>query len=195
MPDGSRICSDLVVADPLPAAAEAFYFTVHAYSISHKLQSKSSKILIHRIKIPDSIVQLLRGIMDARQIIDRFGGQSALGELLGKGQSTVAHWAKTGIIPAKWQPKLLVLSMRHGVGLTASDLVDAPAPRSEDEVAWPSYSPATTALIASTAPFDATPTLAPSSIQFPGDGGGVEFRFDSGNQMIWGDIQQYCRFV
>ncbi len=123
--------------------------------------------------------------MDARQLIERFGGQSALADLIGKGQSTVAHWAKTGVIPAKWQPKLLLLSMQHGIGLTASDLVGAPSPRSDEAVAWPPYTAATTALIASTAPFDSTPTLGPGSIQFQGDGAGVEFRFDSGNQVIW----------
>jgi DNA-binding transcriptional regulator YdaS (Cro superfamily) len=37
----------------------------------------------------------------AEQIIQRFGGQSALAELLGKRQSTVQHWAKTGRIPSQ----------------------------------------------------------------------------------------------
>ena len=32
----------------------------------------------------------------AKQIIDRFGSQSALAALLGKSQSTVQHWARPG---------------------------------------------------------------------------------------------------
>ena len=31
----------------------------------------------------------------AKQIIQRFGGQSSLGNILGRRQSTVQHWAKT----------------------------------------------------------------------------------------------------
>ena len=61
--------------------------------------------------------------MHARQIIDRFGGQSALAALLGKTQSTVGHWAKTGIIPAKWSPVLLQLAKDRSVELSAADLV------------------------------------------------------------------------
>ena len=41
----------------------------------------------------------------AQTIIEKFGGQTALASLLGKGQSTVQHWAKVGMIPAKWQGK------------------------------------------------------------------------------------------
>lgn len=61
--------------------------------------------------------------MQARDIIDRFGGQSALAELLGKGQSTVAYWAKTGIIPARWQPKLLSVALERGISLAPSDFM------------------------------------------------------------------------
>jgi hypothetical protein len=67
--------------------------------------------------------------MHAREIIEKFGGQSALAELIGKGQSTVAYWAKTGAIPTKWQPKLLMLALNKGLPLTASDFVEVPPPR------------------------------------------------------------------
>src|SRR6185436_3145793 len=38
---------------------------------------------------------------NARRIIAKFGGQTSLARLLGRSQSTVQHWAKTGSIPAK----------------------------------------------------------------------------------------------
>lgn len=64
--------------------------------------------------------------MSARQIVQKFGGQSALAALIGKGQSTVSYWVKTGVIPAKWQPKLLDLAEIHGIPLTAADFVSDP---------------------------------------------------------------------
>lgn len=63
----------------------------------------------------------------AEGIVARFGGQSALARLIGKGQSTVAHWVKTGRIPAKWQAELLKLAEAHGVSLSASDFMPSPA--------------------------------------------------------------------
>lgn len=59
----------------------------------------------------------------AENIIAKFGGQSALGRLVGKGQSTVQHWAKTGQVPAKWQSKLLHLARGHGIDLSPTDFV------------------------------------------------------------------------
>src|SRR5437762_2085684 len=56
------------------------------------------------------------------EIIERFGGQSALARLIGKGPSTVQYWAKTGRIPAKWQTTLLELAQAQGVGLEPHEL-------------------------------------------------------------------------
>jgi PAS domain-containing protein len=50
-------------------------------------------------------------------VIEKFGGQTALARLIGKGQSTVQHWAKTGNIPAKWQPELLRVARGQGIDL------------------------------------------------------------------------------
>ncbi len=61
----------------------------------------------------------------AKQIIDRFGGQSALAALLGKRQSTVQHWAKTGRIPAQWHERLLEVARQQGIGLEATDFVSS----------------------------------------------------------------------
>jgi hypothetical protein len=68
------------------------------------------------------------------EIIDRFGGQSALARLIGKGPSTVQYWAKAGRIPAKWQPKLLELAESEGISLEPHELGPTipPAPATED---------------------------------------------------------------
>lgn len=67
------------------------------------------------------------------EIIERFGGQSALARLIGKGPSTVQYWAKTGRIPSKWQPKLLELAASEGISLEPSELgPDLPEPVAED---------------------------------------------------------------
>jgi P63C domain len=59
----------------------------------------------------------------AQKIISRFGGQSALAGLLGRRQSTIQHWAKTGMIPAKWHRQLLDAAMQAGVRLSADDFI------------------------------------------------------------------------
>src|SRR6476469_6778542 len=67
------------------------------------------------------------GANPAERIIARFGGQSALGALLGRRQSTVQHWANTGRIPAQWHRPLISLARQRGIILEAKDFVDAPA--------------------------------------------------------------------
>jgi hypothetical protein len=62
----------------------------------------------------------------AKQIIEKFGGQSALAELIGRGQSTVQYWAKSGMIPAKWQPILLRLAQERAISLSMQDFAESP---------------------------------------------------------------------
>lgn len=57
----------------------------------------------------------------AQVVIKKFGGQSALSTLIKKGQSTISHWAKTGIIPAKWRPILLELARQKNIELLAAE--------------------------------------------------------------------------
>jgi len=61
---------------------------------------------------------------NAKRIIAKFGSQSALADLIGKGQSTVQHWAKTGRIPAKWQSTLIDLANQQGLDLSPSDFIE-----------------------------------------------------------------------
>jgi len=61
----------------------------------------------------------------AQTVIEKFGGQKALSELLGKGSSTVQYWTKAGRIPAKWQGILLTLAQERGIALSSSDFVES----------------------------------------------------------------------
>ncbi|AWI27318.1 hypothetical protein HYN49_13410 [Flavobacterium pallidum] len=57
----------------------------------------------------------------AQKIIAKFGGQVNVAELIGKGQSTVAYWAKTGVIPIKWRANLLQIASEKGISLSSTD--------------------------------------------------------------------------
>lgn len=61
----------------------------------------------------------------AERIIAKFGGGAALSRLIGKGQTTVSHWKRTGVVPAKWQLILLALAEANQVPLVASDFFAA----------------------------------------------------------------------
>lgn len=62
----------------------------------------------------------------ARNVIKKFGGQQALATILGKSQSTVAYWAKTGNIPPKLHEAVLNAAAANNIVLDASELVNAP---------------------------------------------------------------------
>jgi hypothetical protein len=62
----------------------------------------------------------------AARVIEKFGGQSALARLIGKGPSTVQHWAKQGNIPSKWHAELLRLAAERNLDLRPADLVAQP---------------------------------------------------------------------
>jgi hypothetical protein len=60
---------------------------------------------------------------NASDIIDKFGGQSALAKMLNKRQSTVHHWYVNGI-PAKWQKPLMDLAQEQGINLQPNDFFE-----------------------------------------------------------------------
>lgn len=64
--------------------------------------------------------------MNVREIVELFGGQSALASLVGINQSAVAYWVKKGAIPTKWHSQLLSIAMDKQIALDASDLVARP---------------------------------------------------------------------
>ena len=64
--------------------------------------------------------------MAVKNIVDRFGGQTALAREFGKRGSTVAYWVRENRIPSKWHGPLLELAEKKGINLTPADLVDRP---------------------------------------------------------------------
>ena len=80
----------------------------------------------------------------ARRVIKKFGGQTALATLLGRRQSTIQHWATTGIIPAKWQGKLVELALSQGFMLSPDEFIGKrePSPAIEPD----DFSPASVPL-------------------------------------------------
>jgi hypothetical protein len=60
----------------------------------------------------------------AQHVIGKFGGPSSLARLIGKGPSTVQHWAKAGVVPSKWHGRLLALAQEQGISLSAMDLIE-----------------------------------------------------------------------
>jgi hypothetical protein len=59
-------------------------------------------------------------------VIDKFGGPAALARVIGRGQTTISYWRKTGMIPAKWQPALMNYADEMGILLTADDFLPPP---------------------------------------------------------------------
>ncbi len=62
-------------------------------------------------------------VSPSERVIRRFGGQTALANLLGRRQSTIEHWASTGRIPAQWHAPLMSLARTKGIVLEAKDFV------------------------------------------------------------------------
>ena len=136
--------------------------------------------------------------MDAREIIERLGGQSAVAQHLEKGQSTVAYWVKTGIIPARWKPKLYLLSVKLGVPLTAEELIGTP----EDPLSGhidgtaaghvpPSSSPVVLDLPSQTAATQpASATFENETVIFHSGELEIPLRFDTTSQAIWATQEQ-----
>jgi myo-inositol-1-phosphate synthase len=78
-----------------------------------------------------SLLDMNKQMNPAEQIIQRFGGQSPLANLLGKRQSTVQHWAKTGRIPSQWHRPLMELARNRGIALEPQDFVSMEMPAIE----------------------------------------------------------------
>jgi hypothetical protein len=58
----------------------------------------------------------------SRQVVDKFGGQTALAKLLARRPSVVQYWIDSGRIPVKWHQPLLRLATERGLDLSPADL-------------------------------------------------------------------------
>lgn len=70
----------------------------------------------------------------AKNVVAKFGGTAALAGIIGKGQSTISYWTKTGTIPAKWQAVLLQAASNRDIDLTPGDFVPRVPVPVEDEI-------------------------------------------------------------
>lgn len=57
------------------------------------------------------------------QIVEKFGGQSALAKLIGKRQSVVGYWCQSGSIPSKWHAKLILIAKENGISLSTEEFL------------------------------------------------------------------------
>ena len=77
----------------------------------------------------------------AQRVIAKFGGQTTLADALGRQQSTVQYWAKTGAIPVKWHLPIMRAAVDRGISMIASDFIpihsEASPPVKVPEAKWP----------------------------------------------------------
>jgi hypothetical protein len=78
----------------------------------------------------------------AQKIVAKFGGQTALADLLDKPQSTVQYWVKVGTIPVKWHKAILNAAIDKGLSISATDFVQSTElaiinPEKLPEAKWP----------------------------------------------------------
>lgn len=58
------------------------------------------------------------------RIVKKFGTQQALAAAINADQSTVAHWKKRGVIPARQQVAILAAAKARNIELTPADFFD-----------------------------------------------------------------------
>ena len=63
--------------------------------------------------------------MSAKKIVEKFGGQTALANILGIGQSSIAYWVMKGVIPSKWHAKLLSVGLQNSIDISPADFISA----------------------------------------------------------------------
>lgn len=116
--------------------------------------------------------------MKAKDVAELFGGQSALAKLLGIGQSTVAYWVKTGVVPAKWHRALLGFAINKGVRLSPGDLVELPE-------AIPVEENTESVAQAPERPEEAPPGPESSFLFYASNNGTVKVQVMLGDETVW----------
>ena len=61
--------------------------------------------------------------MNIKELVKKFGGQSALAQMLNVRQSAIAYWVKCGRVPSKWYTKLLSIAREKEIDILAVDLI------------------------------------------------------------------------
>lgn len=113
--------------------------------------------------------------MTIKNIVQRFGGQTALAKRIGINQSGVAYWVKTGNIPSKWHPMLLEIAQSSGISLDASELTFQ-----DKSIAVPGVSSANLAM----SQYSPAASLTPFMFYASNDGS-VRVQVMLGDETVW----------
>jgi P63C domain len=62
-------------------------------------------------------------VLPAKAIIDKFGGQTALAEAIGKPQSTVQYWSRTGLIPMRWHQAIITAGAERNLAIAPTEFL------------------------------------------------------------------------
>jgi hypothetical protein len=83
-------------------------------------------------------------VNSAQLVISKFGGQTALAEVLGTKQSTVQYWAKRGSIPPKWHQSIVNAAIERDLVIYPGEFsplatVSEAPPPTLPVAQWPGY--------------------------------------------------------
>ncbi|SCX62376.1 RhuM family protein [Nitrosospira sp. Nsp1] len=124
--------------------------------------------------------------MDIKDIVDKFGGQTALASLIGIRQSGIAYWVKRGSIPSKWHSQILSLAKDRDIYLRASDLIQTEAAIVETQENNVVDTDITVSDVLP--PLQESPTQTQVSSQFlfyASDDGAIKVQVVLGNETVW----------
>lgn len=113
--------------------------------------------------------------MNIKNIVQRFGGQTALAKRIGINQSGVAYWVKTGNIPSKWHPMLLEIAQSSGISLDASELTFQDKSTAVPGVSSANLAMSQYSLVASLTPF----------MFYASNDGSVRVQVMLGDETVW----------
>jgi hypothetical protein len=126
--------------------------------------------------------------MSAKDVVGRFGGQTALAKKLGINQSAVSYWVKKGSIPSKWHTALLELAASSSIELTAAEFIEAPGPESKFSIEIQDIRESDTDIDGAQAGgFEADNAVAPTApFMFYASGdGAVKVQVVLGDETVW----------
>ena len=111
------------------------------------------------------------GKSTVEDVINRFGSQQRVAELLGIWQTAVSGWVRRGAIPAKRQEQLLRIAQQEGVDLTPADFFAVAAAGAGQERPVPTlvpFSRGARPTMTANRPADPTPAnIVPADISQP----------------------------
>lgn len=125
--------------------------------------------------------------MNVKELVGKYGGQSALAAQLGIRQSAIAYWVKKDAIPSKWHEQLLSIAQSSGIDILATDLLSVRVGVHEGaEVAGNSAQEAMTEPLAEYTPMA---TGAEQFLFYASEGGTIKVQVMLGEETVWATQQ------